>query len=213
MKYSKLLAFAFVLSLFISSCKEHQGARRPISQASGSFMKKSAERNKKLVANEESEIAALIKSNPTIKYIASSKGYWYSYEIQNQLDTLTPKKGDVAYFNYEIKDLKGNIIYSELELRPQTYHVDKQEIMMGLRDAIKLMRKSEKINFLFPSHMAFGYHGDNKKIGTNQPLLCTVTLNNFEPENAIKKEIKKPLAPATQQQTSTEDKTKDTLKQ
>lgn len=209
MKYSKLLAFAFILTLFISSCKEHQGARRPISQASGSFMKKSAERNKKLVANEESEIAALIKSNPTIKYIASTKGYWYSYEIQNQLDTLTPKKGDIAYFNYEIKDLKGNIIYSELELRPQTYRVDKQEIMMGLRDAIKLMHKNEKVNFLFPSHMAYGYHGDNKKIGTNQPLLCTVTLNDFKPEN----EIKKPLTPVTEQKDPAEDKTKDTLKQ
>jgi gliding motility-associated peptidyl-prolyl isomerase len=172
-------------------------------------MKKSAERNKKLVANEESEIAALIKSNPTIKYIASTKGYWYSYEIQNQLDTLTPKKGDIAYFNYEIKDLKGNIIYSELELRPQTYRVDKQEIMMGLRDAIKLMHKNEKVNFLFPSHMAYGYHGDNKKIGTNQPLLCTVTLNDFKPEN----EIKKPLTPVTEQKDPAEDKTKDTLKQ
>jgi hypothetical protein len=29
-----------------------------------------------------------------------------------------------------IKDLKGNVIYSELELRPQIYYVDKQNIMM-----------------------------------------------------------------------------------
>jgi hypothetical protein len=36
--------------------------------------------------------------------------------------------------------------------------------------------------------MAYGYHGDNKRIGTNQPLICTVTLNDFEPENKLKTE-------------------------
>jgi gliding motility-associated peptidyl-prolyl isomerase len=213
MKFSKLVVFAFVLALLVSSCKEHQGARRPLSQASGSFMKKSAERNKKLIAGEEGQIDALIKSNPKIKYIASKKGYWYSYEIQNQLDTLTPKKGDIAYFNYEIKDLKGNIIYSELELRPQTYYVDKQNIIMGLRDGIKLMHKTEKVNFLFPSHMAYGYHGDNKKIGTNQPLICTVTLHDFKSEKELKKEIQKPATPVIEKQIIIENKPIDTLKQ
>jgi gliding motility-associated peptidyl-prolyl isomerase len=87
----------------------------------------------------------------------------------------------VAYFDYEIKDLNGNIIYSDLELRPQVYHVDKeQKIMMGLRHGIKLMHKNEKVTFLFPSHMAFGYHGDDKRIGTNEPIICSVTLNDFK---------------------------------
>lgn len=189
MKNGKLLTIVFIALIVASSCKQHQEARRPISQASGSFMKRSVERNKKLIIGEEGQIDSIIKSNPKIKYLASKKGYWYTYEIQNKLDTLTPKKGDVAFFDYEIKDLKGNVIYSELELRPQTYLVDKQNIMMGLRDGIKLMRKNEKVNFLFPSHMGFGYHGDNKKIGANQPLLCTVTLHNFIAEEAFKKEV------------------------
>jgi hypothetical protein len=30
--------------------------------------------------------------------------------------------------------------------------------------------------------MGFGYHGDNKRIGTNQPLICTVTLRDFMSE-------------------------------
>ena len=189
MKNGKLLTIVIIAFIFASSCKQHQEARRPISQASGSFMKRSVERNKKLIIGEEGQIDSIIKSNPKIKYLASKKGYWYTYEIQNKLDTLTPKKGDVAFFDYEIKDLKGNVIYSELELRPQTYLVDKQNIMMGLRDGIKLMHKNEKVNFLFPSHIGFGFHGDNKKIGANQPLLCTVTLHNFIAEEAFKKEV------------------------
>lgn len=190
-----LLTFAVVA---VTSCKQQQEARRPLSQSSGSFMKKSVERNKKLVATEEDVIKGIIKNNASKKYTASAKGYWYTYEIANTNDTLRPKRGDVALFNYEVKDLKGNIIYNELELRPQVYFVDKQEIMMGLRDAIKLMRKGEKVSFLFPSHIAYGYHGDNKKIGPNVPLQVTVTLNNFMPEAVYDKGTTATASLATQ---------------
>ena len=215
-KFSTLIVFGFFLSIIASSCKQHQDARKPISQTSGSFMKKSIARNKKLVASEETEIEALIKSNPNVKYIASKKGYWYTYVTKNEIDSLTPKKGDVAFFDYEIKDLKGAVIYSELELRPQIYYVDKQNIMMGLRDGIKLMRKNEKVSFLFPSNMGYGYHGDDKKIGTNQPLICTVTLRDFKSEAVYKKESEVQLkaipAPA-KQETKPVIKPKDTITQ
>ncbi|MDV6170090.1 gliding motility-associated peptidyl-prolyl isomerase GldI [Flavobacterium sp. DG1-102-2] len=174
-----------LLGVLIVSCSQQQ-ARRPVSHTSGTFMKESIKRNKKLVASEESQIDSIIKSNPEIKYIASDKGYWYHYEMENAADTIRPKRGDVAFFNYDIKDIKGNVIYSETELKPQVYHVDKQNIMMGLRDGIKLMNEGEKVTFLFPSHMGFGYHGDNDRIGTNQPLICTVTLNDIKPESQVK---------------------------
>ncbi|WP_016989625.1 gliding motility-associated peptidyl-prolyl isomerase GldI [Flavobacterium sp. ACAM 123] len=196
MKFSSIIAIALFISLIFSGCKQHQEARRPISQTSGSFMKKSVERNKKLVAVEEDQIKKLMQSNPEVDYMASSKGYWYSYESENEVDTLTPKKGDVVFFDYEIKDLSGAIIYSELELRPQIYYVDKQNIMMGLRDGIKLMHKNEKVNFLFPSHIGFGYHGDNKRIGHNQPLICTVTLRDFMSEANYNKQIETKSTPA-----------------
>lgn len=173
------------MGAILAGCSQQQ-ARQPLNRSSGTFMKESIERNKKLVANEESQIDSIIKSNPQIKYIASDKGYWYHYDIENTTDTITPKRGDVAYFDYEIKDIKGNIIYSETELRPQVYYVDKQNIMMGLRDGIKLMNEGEKVTFLFPSHMGFGYHGDNKKIGTNEPLICTVMLNDIKTEQEVK---------------------------
>ncbi|MCI4442079.1 MAG: gliding motility-associated peptidyl-prolyl isomerase GldI [Lentimicrobium sp.] len=222
MKYSKLILFVFLVTILVSSCKQHQEARRPVSQKSGTFMKKSVERNKKLIAGEEGQIDSLIKSNPKVKYFASTKGYWYTYVVQNTLDTITPKKGDVAFFDYEVKDLKGNVIYSELELKPQTYAIDKQNIMTGLREGIKLMHKNEKVIFLFPSHIAYGYHGDDKKIGANQPLLCTVTLHNFLSEAAFKKEIQLRATTTTAEkqdpnniepakQTKPVNKSKDTL--
>jgi hypothetical protein len=55
-----------------------------------------------------------------------------SYETANE----SPDSNKEMLFSLttKIKDLKGSIIYSELELRPQIYYVDKQDIMMGLRD-------------------------------------------------------------------------------
>jgi gliding motility-associated peptidyl-prolyl isomerase len=189
MKNLTKIALLFAVFITFLSCKQQQ-ARMPVSRSSGTFMKESAARNKKLIAGEEGKIDSIIKSNPKIQYIASKKGYWYHYEIRNENDTLRPKKGDVAQFDYEILDLKGNVLYSEVELRPQTYVVDKQNIMMGLRDGIKLMHKNEKVTFLFPSHMAFGYRGDTKRIQTNQPIIVTVTLNDFKPQAKTEEVIK-----------------------
>jgi gliding motility-associated peptidyl-prolyl isomerase len=180
-----LIIAGLLFGIVITGCSQQQ-AREPISQSSGTFMKESIKRNKKLIADEEGQIDSIIKSNPAIKYIASDKGYWYHYELENTQDTIRPKRGDVAFFDYEVKDIKGNLIYSEAELRPQVYYVDKENIMMGLRDGIKLMNKGEKVTFLFPSHMGFGYHGDNKRIGTNEPLICTVTLNDIKPEAEVR---------------------------
>jgi hypothetical protein len=72
--------------------------------------------------------------------------------------------------------------------------------------------------------MGFGYHGDNKRIGTNQPLICTVTLRDFMSEAvyktmdqtsitdvpAIKKAI---LDPKTQVQNPTKKQTQSQYKQ
>lgn len=182
MRNIKTILVCLLLLTVLIGCKEQQ-ARMPISRNSGAFMNESVERNKKLIKGEEKQIDSIIKSNPQIKYLTSQKGYWYHYEIKNDRDTLRPKKGDVAFFDYEIKDIAGNIIYSQLELKPQTYIVDKQNIMSGLRLGIKQMHKNEKVTFLFPSHLGYGYHGDDRRIGTNEPLICTVTLNDFKPEN------------------------------
>ncbi|MNY65058.1 hypothetical protein D3C86_2022700 [compost metagenome] len=64
---------------------------------------------------------------------------------------------------------------------------------------------------MFPSHIAYGYHGDNKKIGTNESLICTVTLRNFVPDPQAA-----PAPPATTPAKATSTKTaietkKDTL--
>jgi hypothetical protein len=52
------------------------------------------------------------------------------------------------------------------------------------------MRKNEKVTFLFPSHIAYGYLGDKNRIDPNVPILCLVTLTDFKPESELQKTIK-----------------------
>lgn len=195
MNWKQIMTVAF--GVLAAGCSQQQ-ARKPISHTGGSFMKESVVRNKKLIAGEEAIIDSIIKSDTKNTYLASKKGYWYYYVMQNTKDTIHPKKGDIAYFDYDVKDIKGDVIYSDVELRPQVYRVDKQNIMMGMRDAIKLMKKNETVTFLFPSHMGYGYHGDNKRIGPNTPLICTITLNDFKPDTekpAVKPEVSTEVKP------------------
>ena len=57
--------------------------------------------------------------------------------------------------------------------------MDKQELFTGLREGLKLMKTGETVTFLFPSQKAYGYYGDNNKIGSNTPLICEVTVKSI----------------------------------
>ena len=73
MKLQHLL-FAYTFLVLICSCSQRQEeARRPISHASGTFIKKSIERNKKLIATEEKIIDSIIKNDTLKEYTASKK--------------------------------------------------------------------------------------------------------------------------------------------
>lgn len=161
------------------SCKTPE-ARQPERVQSGSFIKESAERNKKLNAREHKQIETIMAQNPEYDYVASQNGFWYYYHTKVEKDTLTPQFGDIVNFDYNIKDLKGNTIYSKSELGTTNYIMDKEEIFTGLREGLKLMKPSESVTFLFPSQKAYGYYGDKEKIGTNIPLMVKVTVNTIK---------------------------------
>lgn len=161
------------------SCKTPE-ARQPERVQSGSFIKESAERNKKLNAREHKRIENIMAQNPEYDYVASQNGFWYYYHTKVEKDTLTPQFGDIVNFDYNIKDLNGNTIYSKAELGTTNYVMDKEEIFTGLREGLKLMKPSESVTFLFPSQKAYGYYGDKEKIGTNIPLMVNVTVNTIQ---------------------------------
>lgn len=170
-----------VVTLSLLSCKE-QEPRKPISYATGEYIKESVARNKQMVSDEESLIQQIIKKDSAHKYYHSTQGFWYKYVVAQSQDTVTPKFGDRVSIDFDIKDLNDQVIYTSEETQPKIYAVDKQEIMPGIRHALKLMKKEETIVALFPSTVAYGYLGDKNKIGANQPLKVTLTLKEITKE-------------------------------
>jgi gliding motility-associated peptidyl-prolyl isomerase len=173
----RLVVLALISVLCTVSCNSPQ-ARLPVTKKSGTFIKESAERNKKLNESEHQIIQDLIKKNDT-SFLRSDSGFYYAYKLQNETDGYTPQFGDLVNFNYNIKDLNGGIIYSEEELQTQNYLMDKQRLFTGLREGLKLMKEGEQVTFIFPSQVAFGYYGDENKIGMNTPIICDVKINSI----------------------------------
>lgn len=168
-----------ILILLVVSCKAPE-ARKPEQVKSGSFIQESAERNKKLNEREQQQIEKIITQNPEHEYIASESGFWYHYHNKVELDSITAGFGDIINFNYDIKDLNGNVIYSKEDLGTRNYTMDQEEIFTGLREGLKLLKPSESATFLFPSQKAYGYYGDNDRIGINIPLMVKVEINTIK---------------------------------
>ncbi len=170
---------ALILLAMFFSCKKPE-TRKPVSYSGGEFIKESIRRNKEVTVSEEKAIQQLIKKDSTHKYYQSKSGFWYKYLKANITDTITPRTGDIVELEFDIKDINGQIIYTKEETVPKIYIVDKQEIMVGLRHAVKIMRKGEVISFIFPSHMGFGYLGDKQRIDQEMPIICEVTLKDIK---------------------------------
>lgn len=164
-----------LLTLGLLSCGGPE-ARRPVKVKTGSFIKASVERNRQLLAAEERMIQDIIAQDSTHTYLSSANGSWYYYEAQNAATDYFPKTDDLVVLTYNVVGFANDTLYTAQEIGPVRYKVDKQELFPGLRNSVKLLKEGETATFLFPSSMAYGYHGDAERIGTNVPIKSTISL-------------------------------------
>ncbi len=174
MKYN----FLVILTILIFSCTNPE-PRKPVLRKSSTFLKESIDRNKIINKIEENALIELMKNDTIHNYISSEKGFWYYYTHKSSNSNLKfPVKGDMVIYTYQIEDVNGVILYTEKEIGERNYHVDKQEIISGLHDGLKLVKAGEEVTFLFPSYKAYGYAG-YKKINGNQPLQFMVKVKEI----------------------------------
>ena len=174
MKNSIFLLFL----VLVISCKAPT-PRKPIVRKTSTFLKESIQRNKIINEVEEKALLDYIKKDSLNEYTTSPKGFWYCYNVRDSIATKFPVKGDEVTYGYEIKDVNDKVLYSKEELGDRNYVVDRQELITGLQDGLKLMKEGEAIVFLFPSYKAYGYSGYDKIAG-NQPLIYTIELKKIK---------------------------------
>ena len=166
--------FKAFIGILLISCT-NPVPRNPIVIKSGSYMEQSVSLNKLLIESEENSFKNFIKSDSINTYLASPLGFWYTHTYKSTV-IYFPKFGDKVEYTNEILDLNNTKIYSFEEIGKQSYAIDQQEIIEGLRDGLKIMNEGDEVTFLFPSHKLYGYIGDKNKIDINQPLIYKVQL-------------------------------------
>ena len=176
------IIISFVLA-FIVSCEGPQ-PRYPVQKKSGSFFKVSIERSKKLLEAETKLIKNLMRADSLNTYLASPNGFWYTYESKIDTASYLPRTNDVVLLNYTIMTLGGDTLYRPEEIGLVDHAVDKSKLFPGLRNAVKLLKQGEKATFLFPSGQAFGYKGDQDKIGINLPIKTSLTLLEIKKDSS-----------------------------
>ena len=168
------LFLSIVLILIFTACKSSE-ARTPTQQNSGNLMEISIQKNKDLNSKEYAKIKTFIyNSNGLFK--ASSYGFWFRYDLENTQSKYKPEFGDQVFYQYAVKNLNGNYIYSPNETEEKSYCMEQQDLLPGLREGLKLMKRGEKMTFIFPSQLAYGFYGDNDKIGPDTPLIYEVSI-------------------------------------
>ena len=145
-------------------------------------MSESVERNKVLKNVEEEMFRQKMEYDSINNYISSEYGFWYYYKEKDTLNNKFATTGDEVIFSYEVRNLNNSIVYSKEELGDKNYLVDKEELITGLQEGIKLMKEGEVVVFLFPSYKAYGYTG-NERIESNQPLIYIVELKKIINKN------------------------------
>lgn len=157
-------------------------ARKPVLRKTSTFLKESVQLNKTMNETEEKAFAAFMEKDSLTKYITSPNGFWYFFN-QKKSNSYLPQIGDQVFYTFAVYDINNIVIYSSEEIGEQTYIIDKQEIVEGLRNGLKLMGAGDSATFLFPSHKVYGYQGDANKIGINQPLIYKVKLIKINKKN------------------------------
>ena len=170
---------ALLLVLGCTACGGPE-PRRPVAVKSGSFFKTSVERSKKLLAQEEALFQGIIEKDTVNDYKQTATGSWFRMDVANPEAAYTPKPDDLVTMTYNVMDLSGDTLYSQEDIGILNYKVDKQELFPGLRNSVKLLKEGETATFLFPSSLAYGYHGDEDKIGINVPIMSTISILKIE---------------------------------
>ena len=119
-------------------------------------MSESVQRNTVLKDVEEEIFRQRMEKDSTNNYINSQFGFWYYYKERDTINNKLATTGDEVIFSYEVRTLDDSVLYTEEELGDQNYLVDKEELITGLQEGIKLMKEGEAVVFLFPSYKAYG---------------------------------------------------------
>lgn len=164
-----------MFSLILGGCNKTE-ARRAVDLSKDSELNKTIAINKRIFLEEKKRINKYIELDSTLIYINSGKGFWYAY-LTKKDNSVKPVRGDNIVFEQELIGMDGTILYAKKDLGLRSYVVDKEHIIKGLKEGLKIMGENEEIKFIFSSFVAYRMNGDTSgRIGSNEPIISKIKL-------------------------------------
>lgn len=123
--------------------------------------------NRELAVKEDSVLKDFAEKNDT-KLVKNELGFWYKIEKTAHGEYL--KETNHCSFRYKMLLLDGTLI-EEKEMQAV---IGKKELIVGLEEGLKLLRKGEYATFIIPWYLAYGMKGNDALVPPYTSLVYEV---------------------------------------
>lgn len=110
--------------------------------------------NRELALKEDSMLQDFAGNNE-VELKKTEFGFWYNIENEYKGEHL--KEKDNCRIRYKMRLLDGTL----LEENEIEFTIGKKEIIVGLEEGLKLLRKGESATFVIPWYLAYGMKGND----------------------------------------------------
>lgn len=167
----RLSGIVAVILLIVSSCGGNDQKKKVISEDS---LKSGLVRvNKKITVKEDRDIEDYIARH---EWTMQKTGTGLRYQIYKKGSGAQPKEKDKVVINFVVGLINGVECYNSKTDGMKLFELGKAEVESGLEEGIKLMHTGDKAKLIIPSHLAFGFMGDENKIPKHATLIYDVEL-------------------------------------
>lgn len=129
--------------------------------------------NKELTAKEDRAIDNYILRH---EWTMQKTGTGLRYQIYKKGAGTQPRDKDKVVISFVVSLINGVECYNSKNDGMKLFELGKAQVESGLEEGIKLMHVGDKAKLIIPSHLAFGFMGDDNKIPKRATLIYDVEL-------------------------------------
>ena len=168
-----LFVFPFLLCIFLVACHPRDQKKEPDSIPSKAIRDTLLEVNRKTV---EYETLLIDDFAARYKWRLQQTGTGLRYRITYPGIGSLIRPGQKISMKYSVRLLTGEMVRYTRPGEIFTFVAGRGEVITGLEEGILLLKKGSKVNFIVPSHLAFGVAGDPPDIPPRASLVFDIEI-------------------------------------